>query len=155
MIYSTLMEKMKALTSLKIIPFLLTFLLLGLNVCHAQHKSPVEVVELFDKHYGGPLMDEIAAYTTSQFRENKPKSVWVVDTWKTLQEIQYERLNSSVIHSKIKDNKAIVIVEAKIKAVAGEVTQREVYYLVKVRETWLIDELVVTDEEIDPEKLRL
>ena len=100
-------------------------------------------------------MDEIADYTTPSFRNNKPKSVWVVDTWKTLKDIQYERLNSSVIESKVKGDKAIVVVEAKIKAVAGEVTQKEIYYLVKEGERWLIDELAVTDEEIDPEKLRL
>ena len=149
------MEKMKALRSLKIIPFLLIFLLLVLNTGHAQHKSHLEVVKLFDKCYGGPLMDEIADYTTPSFRNNKPKSVWVVDTWKTLKDIQYERLNSSVIESKVKGDKAIVVVEAKIKAVAGEVTQKEIYYLVKEGERWLIDELAVTDEEIDPEKLRL
>ena len=94
---------------LKIVPFLLISLLLGLNVCHAQPKLPLEVVQLFDKAYGGPLMDEIADYTTPQFRDNKPKSVWVVETWKTLKDIQYERVNSSVISSQVKDDKAIVI----------------------------------------------
>ena len=100
-------------------------------------------------------MDEIADYTTPSFRDNKPKSVWVMETWKTLQKIQYERLNSSVISSQLKGDKAIVILEAKIKTSAGEVSQKEVYYLVGEGERWLIDELVVTDEEIDPEKLRL
>ena len=100
-------------------------------------------------------MDEIADCTTPQFRDNKPKSVWVVDTWKTLKDIQYERLNSSVIESKVKGDKAIIIVEAKIKTAAAEATQKQIYYLVKVGERWLIDELVVTDEEIDPEKMRL
>ena len=100
-------------------------------------------------------MDEIADYTTPQFRDNKPKSVWVVETWNTLKDIQYERVNSSVISSQVKGEKAIVIMEAKITAAAGEVTQKEIYYLIKEEERWLLDELVVTDEEIDPEKLKL
>ena len=94
-------------------------------------------------------MDEIAYYTTPGFRDNKPKSVWVVNTWKTLKEIQYQRHNSSIIDSKIKGDKVIVIMEAKIKAVAGEVAQKEFYYLIKGGDRWLIDELIVTDEEID------
>jgi hypothetical protein len=140
---------------LRIIPLLLLFLLLDLNTGHAQGKSPLEVVQLFDKCYGSPHMDKITDYTTPNFRDNKPKSVWVVDAWKTLQEIQYEGVHSSVIESKVKGDKAIVIVEANIETAAREVTQKEIYYLVREGERWLIDELVVTDEEIDPEKLRL
>ncbi len=76
-------------------------------------------------------MDEIADYTTPKFRDNKPKSVWVVDTWKTLKEIKYEKLNSSVIDTKVKDDKAVVITEAKIKTVVGETAQKEIFYLLK------------------------
>jgi len=150
-------EKFKTMIrrSFNTIPLFIAFLLINLNLCYAQHKSPLEVVKLFDKAYGGPLMHEIAEYTTPNFRDNKPKSVWVVDTWKSLQKIQYERLNSSIIDSKIKDDKAVVIMEAKIKTACGALRQKEIYYLVKEGERWLIDELIVTDEEIDPEKLRL
>jgi len=61
--------------SIKIIPFLIPFLLISLIICQAQQKSPVEVVKLFDKCYGSPLMDEVPDYTTPKFRENKTKSV--------------------------------------------------------------------------------
>jgi hypothetical protein len=140
----------------KIIPLLIiAFLFSTLSICHAQPKSPLEVVNLFDKCYGGPRMDEIADYTTPEFRDNKPKSVWVVVTWKTLKDIGFERLNSSVVEQKVKDDKPIVIIDAKIRTAAGEVTQKEIYYLVRQGERWLIDELIVTDEEIDLEKLHL
>ena len=46
-------------------------------------------------------------------------------------------------------------VQGKIKTVAGESTQREIFYLIKDGETWLIDDIIVTDEEIDLEKMRL
>ena len=141
--------------SLKIISLLIAFLLISSSICYAQPKSPIEVVKLFDKCYGRPCMDEIANYTTPKFRDNKPKSVWVVDTWKTLKEIKYEKLNSSVIDTKVKDDKAIVVTETKIKTVVGETTQKDIFYLIKQGERWLIDELIVTDEEIDLNKIQL
>ena len=136
-------------------PLLLAFLLITSSTCYAQPKSPLEVVQLFDKAYGGPLMDEIADYTTPKFRDNKPKSVWVVDTWKTLRKIGFQRLNCSVIHTKVKGDKAVVVTETKIKTVAGETTQKDIFYLIKQGERWLIDELIVTDEDLDPNKVQL
>jgi hypothetical protein len=141
--------------SFKIIPILIAFLLFNLNLCYAQEKSPIEVVELFDKAYGSPFMDEIAEYTTPKFRDNKPKSVWVVDTWKTLKKIKYEKLNSSVIDTKVKGDRAVVVTEGKIKTMVGETAQKEIFYLVKKGGRWLIDQLIVTDEEIDLNKIKL
>jgi len=60
-----------------------------------------------------------------------------------------------MIPSKLKDDRAVVIVEAKIIAAAVEATQRQIYSLVRVREQWLIDELIVTDEEADLNTIRL
>ena len=141
--------------SFRILSLLIAFLLINSGICQANEKSPLEVVKLFDKAYGGPLMDQIADYTTPRFRDNKPKSVWVVDTWKTLKEIKYEKLNCSVLDARVKDDRAVVITEGKIKTVVGETTQKEIYYLVKKGERWLIDELIVTDEEIDVDKIKL
>ena len=141
--------------SCKIIYLLITFSLINLSISQAQEKSPIEVVKLFDKAYGSPSMDEIANYTTPKFRDNRPKSVWVVDTWKTLKEIKYQRLNSSVIDTKVKGDRAVVVTEAKIKTVVGETNQKDIFYLIRQGERWLIDQLIVTDEEIDPEKMRL
>jgi len=100
-------------------------------------------------------MDEIAVYTTPKFRDNKPKSVWVVDTWKTLRKLKFQRLSCFVIHTKVKGDKAVVVTETKIKTVAGETTQKDIFYLIKQGEKWLIDELIVTDEEIDLDKIKL
>ncbi len=141
--------------ALKIVVFSTAFFLINIGICYAQPKSPIEVVKLFDKCYGHPCMDEIANYTTPKFRDNKPKSVWVVDTWKTLREIKFQRLNCSVIDTKVKDDKAVVVTETKIKTVAGETTQKDIFYLIKQGERWLIDELIVTNEEIDLNKIEL
>ena len=139
----------------KISPFLLAFLFICSSVSLAQENLPVEVVTLFMEGYGGPQMDEIAEYTTAHFRDNKPKSVWVVDTWKALHQLKYQKLKSSVINSKATGDKAVVVTEARIRTAAGEVTQKEIYYLIKQGERWLIDDLQVTDEEIDLDKVQL
>ena len=140
---------------LKIICFLTFFFLINSNLCYAQPKLPLEIVNLFHKCYGKHCMDEIADYTTPRFRDNKPKSVWVVDTWKALKKIKYEKINSSILDSKVKGNKAVVVVEVKISTVGGKASQKEIFYLVKMGERWLIDELVVTDEEVDIDKIKL
>jgi hypothetical protein len=129
------------------------YLLCGFEVSNAQDKSAVEVVNLFDSHYGGPDMDAIAGYTTAKFRLDRPKSVWVVDIWRVLNKMKYKRVGSVVVDSKFTDNKkAVILVEAKIKINEKETTQKEVYYLTREAEKWLIDDLVVVDGEIDLEK---
>jgi len=140
---------------LRIIPLLVTLLSIYTSIGNAQEKSAVQVVTLFVELYGGPHMDEIAEYTTPSFRGNKPKSVWVVDTWRALHKLQYKKLDSTVVGSKVTSDKAIVITEAKLRTAAGEVAQKEIYYLVKQGERWLIDDLQVTDEEIDIDKVQL
>ncbi|NVM20834.1 MAG: hypothetical protein HWN68_03520 [Desulfobacterales bacterium] len=139
----------------RIIPILLALLFATMGVCHAEEDSPVQVVELFSAYYGGANMDEIVDYTTEHFRANRPKSVWIVDTWKALQRIDYRRLHGSVIDSKLADDRAAVILDAKIGTAGGETKQKEIYYLIKEDQKWLIDQLRVADEEIDEEKTNL
>jgi hypothetical protein len=69
--------------------------------------------------------------------------------------MEYEKLEFKVLDSKITDKKALVAVQAKIKTVAGEADQKEIYSLVIENNRWLIDELVVTDEEIDLENMNI
>ena len=121
----------------------------------AQGQTPSDIVNVFVNTYGGPYMDELADFTTPNFRDNKPKSVWVVDTWKSLKQIKYRKIRSTVIASKVKGNKAVVIVDATIETKAVKTSQKELYYLIKEDGKWLINDLVVTDEDIDLENERL
>jgi hypothetical protein len=67
--------------------------------------------------------------------------------------MKYKRVGSAVVDSKFNDNnKAVILVEAKIKINEKETTQKEVYYLTREAEKWLIDDLVVVDGEVDLEK---
>ena len=142
-------------TPFKIIFFLMfVYLLCGFEISNAQDKSAVEVVNLFDSHYGGPDMDVIAGYTTAKFRLNRPKSVWVVDVWRALKKMKYKRVGRAVVDSKFNDNKkAVILVETKIKIDEKETTQKEIYYLIQAGKKWLIDDLVVVDGEVDLEKM--
>jgi hypothetical protein len=117
--------------------------------------TPIEIVKLFDTVYGGPEMDEIADYTTSGFRDNRPKAVWIVDPWRTMQKLKYEKLGSSIVLSKVKEDRAVVVLEVEINAKAGGVTRKEIFSLVKEDGKWLIDELFVTDEDIDGDKIQI
>jgi hypothetical protein len=138
---------------LKIIPFIV--ILFIVTIGYAQPRTPLEIVELFHKCYGNPCMDEVSDYTTPRFRDNKPKSVWVADTWKALHKMNYKKLNSALLDSKVKGDKAVVIVNVKISTVGGDASQKEIFYLVREGEKWLIDELVVTDEKVDVNKIQL
>jgi len=137
--------------------FILGVLFFDSAMCQGQQDSPADVVRSFSACYGGPCMDETADHTTARFRDNKPGSVWVVDTWKALQQTQYIKVQDRIIGAKTTEDRAAVVVEATIKTVAGETEQKEVYYLIKEDHKWLIDELQVTDEaiEFDGEKARL
>ena len=141
----------------RIVPALIILLFPTFTLCHAQQGSPVDVVESFSARYGGPGMDETANYTTGHFRDNRPKSVWTIDTWKALQQMEYRRIDGAVIDSKIDDNRAVVVLDARIGTVAGETNQKEIYYLIRQDRQWLIDQLQVTDEdiEINAEKMKL
>ena len=67
------------------------------NTAHAQPKTPIEVIKIFIAGYGTPRMDEAADVTTAKFRDDKPKSVWVVETWETLNAIKYAHKSSKVV----------------------------------------------------------
>ena len=58
------------------------------------------------------------------------------------------------VDSKVNGNKkSVILVEAKIKINEKETTQKEVYYLTREAEKWLIDDLVVVDGEVDLEEI--
>ena len=90
------------------------------NTAHAQPKTPIEVIKIFIAGYGTPRMDEAADVTTAKFRDDKPKSVWVVETWKKSNAIEYAHKSSKVVATKVKDRKAVVLVDAEITTVAGD-----------------------------------
>ena len=141
--------------TIKIVPsiiLLLTVLVLfQVNTAHAQPKTPIEAVKIFIAGYGTSRMDEAADVTTANFRDDRPKSVWVVKMWEMLHSIEYAHIRSKVVATKVKDRRAVVLVDAEITSAAADAKQKEIYTLVKEGASWLIDTLTVTDEKIDLE----
>ena len=129
---------------------LIFFFCAGLGVAGGGQESPAQVVNEFCARYGGPDMDTIAGRTTARFRDNRPESVWVLETWRTLHQLAYERLDETVSGVKTDGDKAAVVLTATIGTQAGRSTHKEIYYLIKKSEAWLIDELEIIDEDVRP-----
>jgi hypothetical protein len=116
---------------------------------YSQDRSPSEIVQLFNTCYGTAKMDEIADFTTENFRNNKPKSVWIAETWEVLRQIAYKREKGSILGSKIAKKRAAVAIQARFETVAGKTEQKEIFYLIKIGNDWLIDELKVAEEKVE------
>ncbi len=93
-------------------------------------------------------MDKCADITSAKMRDNKPKSVWV-DTWKQLDKIDYRKETSEIIRHKIENDGAIIIVQSRICALNSYVDQKELFTLLHIDGTWLIDKLIVGDEVLE------
>ena len=121
---------------------------------HAQEtpaQTPLEVVELWNTTYGTADMDICANLTTAVMRKGKPKSVWVYDSWKQLNTLDYRKEESQIIQQKIDGNTAVIVLQTRIYA-DGYVDQKELFKLIRVDGEWLIDELIIGDEVLEEER---
>ncbi|MDM8552686.1 hypothetical protein QUF72_21575 [Desulfobacterales bacterium HSG2] len=100
-------------------------------------------------------MDSITELTTANFRDGRPGSVWVVETWESLNKIKFKRVSSELQTCRITHGKAVIILQTRISTLVGYADQRDVYFLVRENGLWKIDDLKVTDEEVDVKKLLL
>ena len=121
----------------------------------AQDSGILEPIKIFDQYYGTADMDRVADVVTSNFRDGKPKTLWVSETWQILQELGYERLGSEVLDTEVKGDVGLVRLRAKNQTAVGVVKQDEVFSLVKDGGIWLIDDLQIMNEELEAEKEEL
>lgn len=112
-------------------------------------QPPDAAVKQFARCYGKPCMDDIGALVTPGFRDFKPVSVWVADTWRALKESKYLRLSGRVLDSRVKENRAVVSMASTIKTVDGQIDQTEIYYLVMKNGRWLIAERALSPGKVD------
>lgn len=119
--------------------------------------SPDDVVTLFSEVYGTGRLDDIGPHTTERFRLERPVAVWVVQVWQELQKLEFEKLEFKIVESNIDtaNNVATVVAQSTIQTQAGITRQQEVFILVLERGQWKIDELFVTQEDIEAEEHRL
>jgi len=121
----------------------------------SQEPAMLEPVEIFDKSYGTSEMDRAADVVTADFRDGRPKSVWVSETWRILNKIEYERIESKVVDSGVEAENGFVRLHVKIKTVGGTTVQDEVYQMKKIGDKWQIDGLNVLNEEVKEEEKEL
>jgi len=116
--------------------------------------SPDDVVTLFSEVYGTGRLDDIGPYTTERFRLERPVSVWVVQVWQELQKLEFEKLEFKIVESDTDtaSNVATVVAQATILTQAGITRQQEVFILVFEQGRWKIDELFVTEEDVEVEE---
>jgi hypothetical protein len=113
------------------------------------HKqTPSEVVTEWTKVYGID-MDKASELTTLEFREGKAKKDWASEYFKLLKSAKYKHLGGKVIEEKIEGDKAVVVLQAEIDTVAGSAKQKEFYLMKRIHSQWLIDDIIVKEEEVE------
>jgi len=119
--------------------------------------TPDKVVILFNEVYGTGRLDEIGPYTTERFRQDRPIAVWVLQVWQELQKLEFEKHEFTIVDSEIdtENEVATVVARSTIETQAGITRQQEVFILVFERGKWKIDELFVTEEELQPQERSL
>lgn len=108
---------------------------------------PDEVVQEWTIVYGAD-QDRASDLTTLKLRKGKPKKAWANETYLALQKIGYRHLSAKVINKKVRVNKAIIVIDALIMTIVGEISQIEAYFLIQQDGKWLIDKIEIGEEII-------
>lgn len=118
-------------------------------------KTPREIVYIFMSTYGTPRISQLAHYTTPYFRNYKPEELWVIETWEVLSELGYRHVKGRILEERMKGDTAMIITSSNIETVAGETLQKEIYCFIKTSDGWKLDDLLVEEETVEPEKYNL
>ena len=102
--------------------------------------TPSQVVQQFIKVYPKDLVSA-ATITSWGMRDGLPPEEWVTRIQTTLGDFQF--LNGQVVSETIHDEKAEVLIDAKISSALGVQVQREQYHLSIVENKWIIDDRAV------------
>lgn len=121
----------------------------------AKQLTPTETVELWNRCYGTAEMDLCGDITTAKMRDDEPITVWIYDTYKQLKRIGYKKETSEVIEEKINGDVARVGVQSRIVAGGIYSDQKELFILQRIDDKWLIDNLIVGDEQLEEPKKQL
>jgi hypothetical protein len=124
------------------------FLLILISFTQAQERSPKDVVLLWTEVYGIDF-DRASDLTTLNFREGKTKKDWAAQASKILKAAKYRHLGGKVIAEKIEGIQALIILDASIDTIAGGAKQKELYELQSVDGHWLINDIIVKEEEVE------
>jgi hypothetical protein len=114
----------------------------------SHEQTPSEVVMEWIKVYGVD-MDKASELTTLNFRDGKTKEIWASEYYKLLKSAKYKHLGGKVIEEKIEGDRAVVVLQAEIDTIAGSAKQKEFYLMRRINGQWLIDDIIVKEEEVE------
>ena len=119
---------------------LLACLLVVFFIPSGPDHTPSQVVQQFIKVYPKDLVSA-ATITSWGMRDGLPPEEWVTRIQTTSGDFQF--LNGQVVSETIHDEKAEVLIDAKISSALGEQVQREQYQLSIVENKWIIDDRAI------------
>ncbi len=135
----------------KILPLLIASLILAPATGLAQDTtlSAYEFVQQWNQTYG---LDHqrAAAMTTKQYRSGQSEEAWVETFGPFLDYVKYKHLGGELISEHTEAHKARIVLKSTVDSVNGPVAQHEIYDLVKIDGTWLVDYIDIKDEEFNP-----
>ncbi len=137
--------------------FIILLIMLSIPACcihnpckNIDETSVIEkTVLLFAETYGTARMDEAAAITTAHFRDGMPGTVWVAAVWPKLEKLEYKKLKTEILSTKIDEDKAVVVAQAEISTAGATAAQKEIYCLIRLQGRWLVDELEVLEDDVE------
>jgi hypothetical protein len=115
--------------------------------------TPSEVVHVWTQLYGEDTL-RAARLTTARFRNGEDPQKWGARIHAALEDIDFHHLGGKLIEEQVQGAVATITLHARIVAVDGISTQKEIYTLQSVNGQWLIDSLRVEDEVVPGGKLR-
>ena len=107
--------------------------------------SAYEFVQEWTKTYGVDHK-RAAAMMTAQHRGGMSEAEWIELYGSFIEYVQYKHLGSELISAQEEEHKARVILKSSVDSIKGPVVQHEIYDLVKVDGSWLIDFIDIRDE---------
>ena len=87
--------------------------------------SPADVVRIWTELYGRDTL-QASTLTTARLRNGQTRQEWGERTQAALQEIGYQHMGGEIVEEKVTGEVATVTLKARIAAVDGVSTQREI-----------------------------
>jgi len=140
-------KQMARITRLLLTLFVLSSLRLVFSFADEREPklSPRQTVFQWTQVYGVD-MDSASDFTTLEFREGMTKKDWAARYSEIIKAIGYKHMGGEIIAELTEETKSMVVMKAKIMTVAGGVNQVEIYELLKLGGTWLINNITVKEE---------
>ncbi len=127
----------------------LLLLMIAPNIALAKDSTTAayDFVQVWNKTYGIDH-ERAAKMMTAHHRGGMSEAEWVKTYSSFLEYVKYKHLGGELISTKEEKLKAQVILKSSVDSIQGPVVQYEIYDLVKIDGSWLIDFINIQDENL-------